>query len=167
MAQEITFNKWKHLMLDWGLKNTGPGNVVDLNLHLLMTNSECATAPATARDYDKIADFTTLDICDSTGYAAKLNVPFTVVADEANDRAIVRVTTAVQTWASLAADASRAIHGLLAYLDPDPGDTNEYLLCYKPFAIARVPDGNNFDVTIGSGASGDIYYLKDDINQQT
>lgn len=84
-------------------------NTHDIRVALLMTN----TTADTENDADFIADFTTLDECDATGYARVALASEAVNLDDTNNRAEFDATDA--SFTGLSGNATRAIQGALIF----------------------------------------------------
>src|SRR3990167_9268304 len=84
-------------------------NTHDIRVALLMTN----TTADTEQDVDLMNGFTTLDECNSTGYARVALASEAVNIDDTNNRA--EFDAANSSFAGLGGDAVRAIQGALIY----------------------------------------------------
>ena len=81
----------------------------DIRARLVMTNTTCDTQVDAIND---LADYTTIDPCDATGYA-DVQLTESAAADDANDRAEFDANDI--SFTSLGGDASRAYQGVLLY----------------------------------------------------
>lgn len=114
-------------------------NADDIRARLVMSNTTCDT------ENDGIAvldDFTTIDVCDSAGYADGALDDEAVNKDDGNDRAEFDATD--ETWAALAA-CTRTVVGVLIYKFVT-NDTDSVPIAYLEFAAAKTPDGSDFTV---------------------
>jgi hypothetical protein len=100
----------------------------DIRVALLMTNTTADTEVDAIAD---LADYSTLDECDSTGYARVALTGEAVAADDANDRAEFDANDA--SFTSLGGDATRAIQGALVYKHVDGTDANDLPICFVDF----------------------------------
>lgn len=100
----------------------------DIRARLCMTNTTCDTEVDAIND---LADYTTIDTCDSTGYADVALASEAVAADDANDRAEFDATDL--SFTGLGGDATRAIQGVLLYKYVDGTDANDLPLCFIDF----------------------------------
>lgn len=116
--------------------NKAKGNLmsgdIDLNTHdirvaLLMTNTTADTEP----DVDFMNGFSTLDECNSTGYARVALTGEAVNIDDANDRAEFDANDA--SFTGLGGDASRAIQGAIVFRHVT-NDTDSIPICFVDFA---------------------------------
>jgi len=103
-------------------------NADDIRVKLLMTNT---TADTENDAIVNVADFTTLDLCDATGYADVALASEAVNKDDANDRAEFDADNAV--FSGLSGDATRDIQGALLYKYVDGTDANDLVLAFVDF----------------------------------
>ena len=82
----------------------------DIRCRLCMTNTTCDTEVDAINNVD---DYTTIDVCDATGYADVALASEAVTADDANDRAEFDATDS--SFAGLGGDATRDAQGVLIY----------------------------------------------------
>lgn len=101
----------------------------DIRARLCMTNTTCDTEIDAIND---LADYTTIDVCDSTGYADVALTSEAVAADDTNDRA--EFDAADVSFTGLGGDATRAIQGVLLYKYVDGTNANDLPLCFIDFA---------------------------------
>jgi len=104
-------------------------NADDIRVKLLMTNT---TADTENDAIVNVADFTTLDLCDATGYADVALANEAVNKDDANDRAEFDADNAV--FSGLSGDATRDIQGVLLYKYVDGTDANDLVLAFVDFS---------------------------------
>lgn len=101
----------------------------DIRARLCMTNTTCDTEIDAVND---IADYTTVDPCDATGYADVALTSEAVAADDTNDRA--EFDAADASFTGLGGDATRAIQGVLIYKYVDGTDANDIPIAFIDFA---------------------------------
>lgn len=107
---------------------------IDLNSHdirarLCMTNTTCDTEVDAIAD---LADYTTIDPSDATGYADVALDTETVTANDANNRADFD-TAADIVFTGLGGDATRDYQGILLYKYVDGTNANDLPLCFIDF----------------------------------
>lgn len=115
---------------------------------LLMTNTTADTENDGIAD---LADFSTLDEMDGSGYNSSSRQELDSIAvnlDDANDRA--EFDAADETWSSLG-NGTRDVQGVLIYYDPDDdGDVADDALnlpiCFVDFAADQAPGGSDFQI---------------------
>ena len=112
---------------------------IDLNSHdirarLCMTNTTCDTEVDAITD---LADYTTIDVCDATGYADVALDTETVTANDGDNRADFD-TAADIVFSGLSGDATRDYQGILLYKYVDGTNANDLPLCFIDFT-ADVP----------------------------
>lgn len=100
----------------------------DIRARLCMTNTTCDTEVDAIAD---LADYSTIDPCDATGYADVALASEAVAADDANDRAEFDATDA--SFTGLSGDASRDIQGVLIYKYVDGTDANDIPIAFIDF----------------------------------
>lgn len=139
MASRI-FNVAKEQLLS-GLIDLAAGGD-DIRIALLMSN----TTAGTQNDSGilDLADITTLDRCDSTGYSDA------ALANESVTRNDHAVNTANfdgddVTFTALNSDASRAIRGVLVYKFVTD-DTDSIPIAFLEYASDKTPDDSDFVV---------------------
>lgn len=103
-------------------------NADDIRARLCMTNTTCDTEVDAIND---LADYTTIDPADATGYADVALASEAVAADDANDRAEFDATDI--SFTGLSGDASRDYQGVLLYKFVDGTDANDLPLCFIDF----------------------------------
>ena len=106
-------------------------NTHDIRVALLMTN----TTADTENDKTLMNAFTTLDECDSTGYARVALTGEAVTHDTANDRAEFDANDA--SFTGLSGNATRAIQGALVFRHVT-NDTDSVPVCFVDFT-ADIP----------------------------
>lgn len=109
-------------------------NSSDIRARLCMTNTTCDTEVDAIAD---LADYTTIDPSDATGYADVALDTETVTANDANNRADFD-TAADIVFAGLSGDATRDYQGVLLYKYIDGTNANDLPLCFIDFT-ADVP----------------------------
>lgn len=128
-------------------------DAVDLRAKAVMSN----TTIDTEVDAQTISDFTTLDECDSVGYAEADLTSVTVAYDDTNDR-FINIDAAdfdLDGGGDIVAVATRSITRLLYYRYVDGTAANDvpyFSIDIGPFD----PSGGPFDVTIHADG---IYYI--------
>lgn len=100
----------------------------DIRARLCMTNTTCDTEVDAIND---LADYSTIDVCDATGYADVALASEAVAADDSNNRAEFDATDL--SFTGLGGDASRDIQGVLLYQYVDGTDANDLPLCFIDF----------------------------------
>jgi hypothetical protein len=121
--------------------------VDDFRFRLCMTNTTCDT------ENDGIvtlSNYTTIDVCNSGGYADIAATAEVVNKDDPNDRA--ECDAADVTFAGLAGNASRAIQGCLIYKFIDGTNANDLAVAYVDFT-ATAP-ATSTSITIPWSAEG-------------
>ena len=103
-------------------------NAADLRVKLIMTNTTCDTENDGIVNID---DFTTLDLCDATGYADVALGNEAVNKDDANDRAEFDADNAV--FSGLSGDGTRDYQGVLLYVYVDGTDANDKAVAFIDF----------------------------------
>lgn len=101
----------------------------DIRARLCMTNTTCDTEVDAIND---LADYTTIDPADATGYADVALASEAVAADDANDRAEFDATDA--SFTGLSGDATRAYQGVLLYKYVDGTNANDLPVAFIDFA---------------------------------
>lgn len=128
MASAIP-NSAKERLLNGGIDL----NTDDIRARLCMTNTTCDTQVDAIND---LADYTTIDPCNATGYADVALASEAVAADDANDRAEFDATDI--SFTGLGGDASRDYQGVLLYKYVDGTNANDIPLCFIDFS-ADIP----------------------------
>ena len=105
----------------------------DIRVALLMTNTTADTENDTIHD---LADFTTLDECDATGYTRKALTTEAVNIDDVNDRA--ELDAADVSFTGLSGNATRNIQGALVFKYVDGTAANDLAIAFIDFA-ADIP----------------------------
>lgn len=103
-------------------------NADDIRARLCMTNTTCDTEIDAIND---LADYTTIDPADATGYADVALASEAVTADDTNDRAEFDATDI--SFTGLSGDASRDYQGVLLYKFVDGTNANDLPLCFIDF----------------------------------
>lgn len=103
-------------------------NADDIRARLCMTNTTCDTEVDAIND---LADYTTIDPADATGYADVALSGEAVAADDPNNRAEFDATDI--SFTGLGGDASRAYQGVLLYKFVDGTNANDLPLCFIDF----------------------------------
>lgn len=101
----------------------------DIRCALLMTNTTADTENDTITN---LADFTTLDEYDGTGYSRQALASEAVNQDNANDRS--EFDAADVSFTSLTGDATRDVQGALIYKHVDGTAANDIAICFIDFA---------------------------------
>lgn len=100
----------------------------DIRARLCMTNTTCDTEIDAIND---LADYTTIDPADATGYADVALASEAVNTDDTNDRAEFDATDI--SFTGLSGDASRAYQGVLIYKYVDGTNANDLPVCFIDF----------------------------------
>ena len=100
----------------------------DIRARLCMTNTTCDTEIDAIND---LADYTTIDVCDATGYADVALASEAVAADDTNDRAEFDANDL--SFTGLSGDATRDIQGVLLYKFVDGTDANDLPVAFIDF----------------------------------
>lgn len=101
----------------------------DIRARLVMTNTTCDTEIDNIND---LADYTTIDVADATGYADVQLASEAVAADNTNDRA--EFDAADISFTGLGGDATRDYQGVLLYKYVDGTNANDLPLCFIDFS---------------------------------
>lgn len=101
----------------------------DIRARLVMTNTTCDTEVDAIND---LADYTTIDPSDATGYADVALASEAVAADDANNRAEFDATDI--SFTGLGGDASRAYQGVLLYRYVDGTNANDLPIAFIEFS---------------------------------
>lgn len=107
---------------------------------LVMTNTTVDTENS-SKVY--LADFTTLDTCDSSGYTDKTLTTTTVTKVDGSN--LAKWTADNLTWTSLPT-CTRQIQGVLVYKYVT-SNSDSVPVCYVEFASNKTPDGSDFTVS--------------------
>lgn len=113
-------------------------NADDIRARLVMANTTCDTEND---GIVNIADYTTVDKCDSAGYADEEMDNEAVNKDDVNDRSEFDADDS--TWLALAA-CTRKLPGYLLYKWVDGTDANDLAIAYIEFDEEETPNGNDF-----------------------
>jgi hypothetical protein len=110
---------------------------IDLNSHdirarLVMSNTTCDTEIDAIAD---LADYTTIDPCDATGYADVALDTETVTANDTDNRGDFDTASDI-VFSGLEGDATRQIIGVLLYKYVDGTNANDLPLAYIEFTAA-------------------------------
>lgn len=100
----------------------------DIRARLCMTNTTCDTEIDAITN---LSDYTTIDPCDSTGYADVALASEAAAADDTNDRGEFDATDI--SFTGLGGDATRAIQGVLLYKYVDGTNANDLPVCFIDF----------------------------------
>lgn len=100
----------------------------DIRVALLMTNTTADTENDTITN---LADFTTLDEYDGTGYSRQALTSEAVNQDNTNDRA--ELDAADASFTSLTGDATRDVQGALIYKHVDGTAANDVAIAFVDF----------------------------------
>lgn len=123
---------------------------LDARAKLLMSNT---TAGTQNDGVVNVADITTLDLCDATGYADQTLAGEAVATDDANDRAEYDATDIV--FSGLGGDASRNYVGVLIIDYVDGTNANDIVAFYIEFSAAR--DAAATSVTVPWNTEGILW----------
>lgn len=104
-------------------------DTADIRARLVMSNTTCDTEND---GIVELADYTTIDPSDATGYADVALANQVVNKDDANDRAECDADNVVFT--GLGGDASRNYVGVLLYVYVDGTNANDKALAYVEFS---------------------------------
>lgn len=104
-------------------------NSSDIRARLCMTNTTCDTEVDAITN---LADYTTIDASDATGYADVALDTETVTANDANNRGDFDTATDI-VFSGLSGDATRDYQGVLLYKYVDGTDANNLPLCFIDF----------------------------------
>ena len=107
-------------------------NTSDIRAKLLMTNTTCDTEIDAINNVD---DYTTLDVCDATGYADVALNTETVTANDTDNRGDFD-TAADIVFSGLGGDATRDFQGILLYKYVDGTAANDIPLAFVEFTSA-------------------------------
>lgn len=113
----------------------------DIRARLVMANTTCDTEVDAIND---LADYTTIDPCDATGYADIDMVGLAVADDDTNDRAEFDATDL--SFTGLGGDASRNFVGVLLYKYVDGTNANDIPVVYVEFSSAIPSTATQVDV---------------------
>lgn len=113
----------------------------DIRARLVMTNTTCDTEVDAIND---LADYTTIDPADATGYA-DVQLTESAAADDGNNRAEVDATDI--SFEGLSGDASRAYQGVLLYRYVDGTNANDVPVCYVDFTSTIPATATQVNVT--------------------
>jgi hypothetical protein len=116
-------------------------NANDIRARLCMTNTTCDTEVDAIND---LADYTTIDVADATGYADVALADEAVAADDGNNRAEFDATNI--SFTGLGGDATRDYQGVLLYKYVDGTNANDLPLCFIDFAADVTAAATQVDV---------------------
>ena len=133
----IIYNEAKGFFAD----GTVDWDTDDIRIALLMTNTTADTENDTIHD---LADFTTLDECDATGYARQALTAEAVNIDDANDRA--ELDGADASFTGLSGDATRDIQGALVFKYVDGTAANDLAIAFIDFTTDVPKTATQIDV---------------------
>lgn len=128
-------------------------NAADIRARLCMTNT---TVDTQNDGMVNLADFTTIDPADATGYADVALANEAVNKDDTNDRAEFDADDVV--FSSLGGDASRDYQGVLLYVYVDGTNANDKALAFIDFT-ADIPAAAT-QVTVPWDAEGILQFAQ-------
>jgi hypothetical protein len=128
-------------------------NAADIRARLCMTNTTCDTENDAVVELE---DFTTIDVCDATGYADIDMEGLAVNKDDPNDRAEFDATDLV--FSGLSGDATRDAQGVLLYVYVDGTAANDKAVAFIDFT-ADIPAAAT-QVTVPWNAEGIIQFAQ-------
>jgi hypothetical protein len=114
----------------------------DIRARLVMTNTTCDTEVDAIND---LADYTTIDASDATGYGDVALADEAVAADDPNDRAEFDATDI--SFEGLSGDATRAYQGVLLYKYVDGTDANDLPVMFVEFGETIPATATQVNVT--------------------
>jgi hypothetical protein len=114
----------------------------DIRARLVMTNTTCDTEVDAIND---LADYTTIDPADATGYGDVALADEAVAADDPNDRAEFDATDI--SFEGLSGDATRAYQGVLLYKYVDGTNANDIPVAYIDFTSTIPATATQVNVT--------------------
>ncbi len=117
-------------------------NSSDIRAALLMTNTTADTE-IDSTEFVYVADFTTLDECDDTGYARVALDSEAVNIDDANNRAEFDATDV--SFTSMNGDGTRDIQGVLLYKHVT-NDGDSPVLCFIDFTADVTKAATQIDI---------------------
>ena len=109
-------------------------NTDDIRARLCMTNTTCDTEVDAIA---KVSNYSTIDVCDASGYADVALDTETVTANDTNDRGDFNTATNI-VFSGLGGNATRDFQGILLYKYVAGGDANCYPLGFVDFT-ADIP----------------------------
>lgn len=113
----------------------------DIRARLCMTNTTCDTE---VDAINNLADYTTIDPCDATGYADVALASESVAADDTNDRAEFDANDL--SFTGLGGDATRNIQGVLLYKYVDGTNANDLPIAFIDFTTDIPSTATQIDV---------------------
>lgn len=125
----------------------------DIRARLVMTNTTCDTEND---GIEQLADFTTIDIADATGYADIDMASLAVNLDDGNNRA--EFDAADLVFSGLSGDATRDYQGVLLYIYVDGTNTNDLALAFIDFT-SDIPSAAT-EVTVPWDAEGILQFTQ-------
>lgn len=125
----------------------------DVRAKLVMSNTTCDTEIDAINNLD---DYTTIDVCDATGYADVTCTGEAIAADDANDRAEFDLNDVV--FSGLSGDASRDFPGMLLFEYVDGTLANDKNPIYIEFT-APIPKAAT-QVTVPWDAQGVVQFAQ-------
>lgn len=120
-------------------KNLLDFETATIKMRLCMTN----TTVDTEKTKTTLSGFTTIDVCDGSGYVDKTLANATITRDDVNFRVLFDGDN--PTWATLGA-GTRASQGILVYDDLGGGDATSVPLAWIDFPTTETHDGTDFPV---------------------
>jgi len=116
-------------------------NTDDIRVRLCMTNTTCDTE---IDAINNLEDYTTIDVCDATGYADVALANEAVTADDTNNRGEFDADDA--SFTGLSGDATRDIQGALVYKYVDGTAANDIPIIFVDFASDIPKTATQIDV---------------------
>lgn len=113
----------------------------DIRARLCMTNTTCDTEIDGIED---LADYTTIDPCDASGYADVALTGEAVNADDTNDRAEFDANDV--EFSGLGGNATRDIQGVLLYKYVDGTNANDLPIVFIDFGGAKAKESTKITV---------------------
>jgi enolase len=117
-------------------------NTSDIRARLVMTNTTCDTE---VDAINTLANYTTIDPADASGYADVALTTETVNADDANDRANFLAAAAI-VFSGLGGNATRNYQGILLYKYVDGTNANDIPLAFVEFTAAIAKEATQVTV---------------------
>ena len=114
----------------------------DIRARLVMTNTTCDTEIDAISD---LADYTTIDPADATGYADVALTGKTITVNDTDNRAEFSTTSDIE-FSGLSGDATRNYQGVLIYKYVDGTDANDLPVFYIDFTTPIVKEATKVTV---------------------
>ena len=130
------------------IPNTGLALIIaalastDVRARLVMTNTTCDTEVDAIND---LADYTLIDIADSTGYADVALDTETITVNDTDNRADFDTATNI-VFTGLSGDATRDYQGILLYKYVDGTNANDLPVFYVDFSSVIVKEATQVTV---------------------